>query len=213
MQTKNLKIMTVQQLANHIAQSLNYKRIWESHFPTCDFCIIDAERKETYTEVELEYFYQNGGCWHGIKTFDPGFGNNSIFVASDYWGGGNCSMVELYNGIDAEETYDLLLEALLQTLSTNDTVYGETLLLVESKTKEDHRALWMRMGVNLYLNKSEEAILLASDTAAESVIKAIISEGRFSVNGESYIPCSAITDFNQRYNTAYNDTCDFEWNI
>lgn len=217
MNVSKLSVMTVSELAEKLAHHLDYKQIWKNEFPACDFCIIDAERKETYTEVELEYFYQNGGSWHGIKTFDPGFGNNSIFVASDYWGGGNCSMVELYDGIDAEETYDLLLEALLQTLSTNDTVYGETLLLVESKTKEDHRKIWMRMGVTLHVNETEEACLLmpenTTNDVAKAILRSIISEGRYEAEGESYIPAACITSFNEEYDTKYEDCWDAEFII
>lgn len=206
--------MTVSQFAQHLACGLNYKHIWKNAFPTYDFCIIDAERKESYTEEELETFYQESEGWHGIKTFDPGFGGNSLFVASDYWGGGNCSMIELYDGIDVNETLGLLSGAIIQTLETNDMANSDTLLLIERKANEDHRPVWMRMGVTLYTNEIEEAILLdrtnPSHKYAANTIKAIISEGRYEVDGESYIPDCVITCFNNEHGTNYDDSSDLE---
>lgn len=217
MNVSKLSVMTVSELAEKLAHSLDHKQIWKNEFPACDFCIIDAERKETYTEDELKEFYENGGSWHGIKAFDPGFGGNSLFVASDYWGGGNCSMVELYDGICVDETFELLSKAIVQTLETNDVADTDTLLLVESKAKEDHRKLWMRMGVTLYVNETEEACLLMPETTTndvgESIFRSIISEGRYEVNGESYIPATCISSFNEEYDTKYDDGWDAEFNI
>lgn len=217
MRTKHLSVMTVNQFAQHLACGLNYKHIWKNEFPAYDFCIIDAEQKEHYTEEELENFYLESEGWHGIKTFDPGFGGNSLFVASDYWGGGNCSMVELYDGIEVNETFELLSRAIVQTLETNDVANSDTLLLIERKTKEDHRPVWMRMGVTLYTNEIEEMILLdctnPSHKYAGGTIKAIISEGRYEIDGESYIPSCIVSKFNEKYGTDYDTDEDPEWDI
>lgn len=217
MRTKHLSVMTVKQFAQHLTCSLNYKRIWVNEFPTYDFCIIDVEQKEHYTEEELENLYLESEGWHGIKTFDPGFGGNSLFVASDYWGGGNCSMIELYDGIDVHEAFELLSRAIVQTLETNDTASVDTLLLIERRAKEDHHPVWMRLGVTLYTNEIEETVLLdrtcPSHKYAANTIKTIISEGRYEINGDSYIPNCAVSDFNEAHGTDYDASSDLEWDI
>lgn len=126
-------------------------------------------------------------------------------------------MVELYDGIDVNETFELLSRAIVQTLETNDVANSDTLLLIERKTKEDHRPVWMRMGVTLYTNEIEEKVLLdrtcPAHKYAANTIKTIISEGRYEIDGESYIPSCIVSKFNEKYGTDYNTDEDPEWDI
>lgn len=66
------------------------------------------------------------------------------------------------------------------------------------------RKLWMRLGIALQLTGEDEAALFCGDDAdAESAIRRIIEENRFTVGGDSYIPMESIELFNQEYGTDY----------
>ena len=66
--------------------------------------------------------------------------------------------------------------------------------------------LWCRIGATLYLNESEADILLGDDDIkAKDLLKRMIYDNRFRLDGESYVPESAITDFNEKYDKHYQE--------
>lgn len=66
--------------------------------------------------------------------------------------------------------------------------------------------LWMRLGVALEITRNEAAVLLGyDDKRACETLKKIVSEGRFTPIGNSYIPGSSITVFNNTYGTFFAD--------
>lgn len=75
------------------------------------------------------------------------------------------------------------------------------------------RNLWMRAGVSLQITEEEEQTLFTEDchTAAET-FKKIISEGRFKLDGDSYIPNGAVEAYNEAYGTNY-EVLEYGWDI
>lgn len=68
----------------------------------------------------------------------------------------------------------------------------------------EERRLWMRLGVSLRITVAEEAIIFGEDGAkAEELLRRIIAEGRFSPDGDTYIPAPTVEEYNQEYGTDY----------
>ena len=64
--------------------------------------------------------------------------------------------------------------------------------------------IWCRIGATLYLNEKELDILLSEDNdKAKDLLKRMIYDNRFRLDGESYIPESSIAAFNEEYNKEY----------
>lgn len=67
------------------------------------------------------------------------------------------------------------------------------------------RKLWLRLGVSIQITEAEEKIILDSDCEIAEVIRTIIAEGRFALDGDSYIPDESIEEFNETYGTDYDE--------
>ena len=53
----------------------------------------------------------------------------------------------------------------------------------------EERRLWMRLGVSFSITEAEEAIIFGEDTAkAEELLRRLVAEDRFVVDGDTYIP-------------------------
>ena len=64
--------------------------------------------------------------------------------------------------------------------------------------------LWCRIGATLYLNESEADILLGDDDIkAKDLLKQLIYDNRFRLDGESYVPEFSVAAFNEEYNKEY----------
>lgn len=73
------------------------------------------------------------------------------------------------------------------------------------ETKE----LWIRLGVVLQLTPEEEtAIFSNSDHLMASAIKKIVTEGRYRLNGDTYVPGVVVDEFNSKNGTSY-ETGDY----
>ena len=73
-----------------------------------------------------------------------------------------------------------------------------------------NRQLWMRLGVSLAVSRREEAAILGDDSdLAEKTLRKILAEGRFTPNGDSYIPGSVVSGINTEHGTRYivRDIC------
>lgn len=71
-------------------------------------------------------------------------------------------------------------------------------------TGEDIRRLWIRLGVSLQITVAEEAVLFGDDRdAATEVLRHILAEGRFTPDGDSYIPEPTVMEYNDEYGTVY----------
>ena len=64
--------------------------------------------------------------------------------------------------------------------------------------------LWCRIGATLYINEKEAEILLGDDNAkAKDLLKRMIYDNRFRLDGETYIPESSVEEFNEMYDKHY----------
>ena len=64
--------------------------------------------------------------------------------------------------------------------------------------------LWCRIGATLYLNESEADILLGEDDIkSKDLLKQLIYDNRFRLDGESYVPESSVAAFNEEYGKDY----------
>lgn len=64
------------------------------------------------------------------------------------------------------------------------------------------RKLWARLGVSLRITAEEEAVIFGADeTLSEETIRKIILDGRFTPDGDSYVPETAAEQFNEDYGT------------
>lgn len=64
--------------------------------------------------------------------------------------------------------------------------------------------LWMRVGATLYLNDKEAELLLNGDNdEAKDLLKRMIYDNRFRLDGEFYIPESSVEEFNEMYDKHY----------
>ena len=71
--------------------------------------------------------------------------------------------------------------------------------------------LWCRIGATLYINEKEVEILLGDDNAkAKELLKQLIYDNKFRLDGESYVPNSCIAAFNEEYGKHY-PTDDYDY--
>lgn len=73
--------------------------------------------------------------------------------------------------------------------------------------------LWVRLGVSLSLTDDEVEKLIGDDQVPirerEKILLKVIGEGRFSLDGETYVPQESVSDFNEEYNASYEEN-DYE---
>lgn len=68
----------------------------------------------------------------------------------------------------------------------------------------ERRRLWMRLGGSLAVSKREEAAILGDDSElAEKTLRKLPAEGRFTPDGDSYIPGGVVLAFNKEHGTGY----------
>lgn len=75
------------------------------------------------------------------------------------------------------------------------------------------RTIWIRLGVSMDMFESEEKKIFGEDKeAAAEAVRKIVCDGRFLLDGDSYIPETAVEDFNSLYGTKYaEDEINFEF--
>lgn len=75
------------------------------------------------------------------------------------------------------------------------------------------KKLWARLGVTLSLTDEEVRKLIGDNQATmsdrEKIIIKVVNDGRFSLDGETYVPQEAVADFNEEYNASYEEN-DYE---
>lgn len=73
--------------------------------------------------------------------------------------------------------------------------------------------LWARLGVTMSLTDEEVEKLIGEDQAEmnerEKILIKVINDGRFSLDGETYVPQEAVSDFNEEYDASYEEN-DYE---
>ena len=73
-----------------------------------------------------------------------------------------------------------------------------------------NKNLWMRVGMSIKLTDSEVDLILSNGNDSAKILKKAIEEGRYCLDGESYVPMECVEDFNKTYGTNY-ECVDHEW--
>ena len=75
------------------------------------------------------------------------------------------------------------------------------------------KKLWARLGVTMSLTDDEVNALIGDDQASmrdrEGILIKVIRDGRFALDGETYVPQEAVSDFNEEYDASYEEN-DYE---
>lgn len=80
----------------------------------------------------------------------------------------------------------------------------ERKLTEEEKAETGIRKLWLRLGVTIEITGTEEKAIFCNDNLQiEDILRTVIAEGRFCLDGESYIPSEAVQAYNKTHGTAY----------
>lgn len=89
---------------------------------------------------------------------------------------------------------------------------GEKGLSEEEKMDSGIRKLWLRLGATIEITKAEEKMIFCNDDLRMAdTLRTVIAEGRFCLDGETYIPSEAVQAYNKTYGTDYeaeNQFCD-----
>lgn len=126
-----LKVLTVRQLAEHLASRINLEDVLKTELPACDYGIIDTDGETVFDQEELEFLHSGVCGWYGIKKIDAGFNSTNLVLVADYYGGGCAYLADIFSGIGIlEAAYDIG-QAILNSLRVQEAAYNDTLLLVE----------------------------------------------------------------------------------
>lgn len=75
-----------------------------------------------------------------------------------------------------------------------------------------NKKLWLRVGMTINLTNEEVDLIFSQDPKGIDIVRNAIEEGRYYLDGESYIPESYVEDFNKAYGTDY--ACEnYEWYV
>ena len=127
------------------------------------------------------------------------------------------------NGVPSNDIFDsVAVECAVEPQECGDSAYaGQWLFWDDAGNnfwEEDVREsmqqygplqVWCRVGVNLRLTKEDADILFGPDeTASRNCLERLIHNQPLIPTGDSYIPATCISEFNQKYSTNYPDSSD-----
>lgn len=127
----DLKVMTVRQLAEHIASQINLDDVLKTDFPTCDYGTIDTDGETAFDREELDFLHTGVCGWFGIKRVDTGFNSIDLVLIADYYGGSCAHLAQLCDGVDLESAKKEILQIILGSMNVLEVVSEDTTLLVE----------------------------------------------------------------------------------
>lgn len=148
----------IARLTEYLADSA-YQSGKEWHFQDCDFTIIDEDTD--LSDLNRVKKVEAAG-WYGIKAVNVGFESTALVLMSDYYGGNCASVAQLFYD-DGDNWKREIEKAIIATLSVQETVTPDTLLLVEipgaDKSDKDIRLeeLWRQFG-DVPMNPETECI-------------------------------------------------------
>lgn len=76
----------------------------------------------------------------------------------------------------------------------------------------EERYIWMRLGISLRGTKEEIESLFNDDEKSYETLTKILQERRFEIDGDSYIPETAVEEYNKEYNTQH-EVGDYGFNL
>lgn len=126
-----LKVLTVRQLAEHIASQINLEDVMKTEFPTCDFGLIDTDGETVFDQEELEFLHSGVCGWYGIKNVDTGFDSYVLVLIADYYGGSCAELTQIYDGISLKDAENEICRIILNSLKHQEEADETTLMVVE----------------------------------------------------------------------------------
>lgn len=68
------------------------------------------------------------------------------------------------------------------------------------------RKIWIRLGAIIQITDAEEQQIFGDDgSQMEETLRLVIGEGRFCLDGETYIPSESVREFNRNYGTTHDE--------
>lgn len=68
------------------------------------------------------------------------------------------------------------------------------------------KKLWIRLGAVIEITDAEEQAIFGDDgVQMGNALRFVIGEGRFCPDGETYIPCEIVREFNRAYGTSHEE--------
>lgn len=68
------------------------------------------------------------------------------------------------------------------------------------------KELWIRLGAAIQITAAEERDIFGDDEEKmRDALRTIVAEGRFCLDGVTYVPSGAVQEFNRTYGTAYEE--------
>lgn len=93
-------------------------------------------------------------------------------------------------------------------LSTEDIEFGHVSFITDQIPKvkpAEKRTLFIRLGVTITGTKEEIEGVLSGDCGyGRFLIRDLINSGRFYMYGETYVPESSVTEYNEKYGTDFH---------
>jgi len=126
-----LKVLTVRQLAEHIASQINLEDVMKTEFPACDFGLIDTDGETVFDQEELEFLHSGVCGWYGIKNVDTGFDSYVLVLIADYYGGSCAELTQIYDGISLKDAENEICRIILNSLKHQEEADETTLMVVE----------------------------------------------------------------------------------
>ena len=131
-----LKVLTVRQLAEHLAGQINLEDVIKTQFPDCDFGIVDTDGETKFDQEELEFLHSEVCGWYGIKNVDTGFDSYVLVLIADYYGGSCAELAQLYDGISFDDAVKEITRIIVNSLNVQETGVTEDTLLLADFTGE-----------------------------------------------------------------------------
>ena len=126
-----LKVLTVRQLAEHIASQIDLEDVMKTEFPACDFGLIDTDGETVFDQEELEFLHSGVCGWYGIKNVDTGFDSYVLVLIADYYGGSCAELTQIYDGISLKDAENEICRIILNSLKHQEEADETTLMVVE----------------------------------------------------------------------------------
>jgi len=126
-----LKVLTVRQLAEHIASQINLEDVMKTEFPAFDFGLIDSDGETVFDQEELEFLHSGVCGWYGIKNVDTGFDSYVLVLIADYYGGSCAELTQIYDGISLKDAENEICRIILNSLKHQEEADETTLMVVE----------------------------------------------------------------------------------
>ena len=71
---------------------------------------------------------------------------------------------------------------------------------------DNMKKIWIRLGGIIEITNTEEQMIFGDKgEQMEDTLRAVIADGRFCPDGETYIPSESVREFNRNYGTTHDE--------